>query len=324
MSVDSLGLGGPVPVLYGPVMGTATPAGTDPPTTVTASDGVALSVTVRGPADAPVLLAVHGYPDDHRVWDGVAAVLADRYRVVTYDVRGAGRSGTPRDRSGFRLDQLADDLDAVIAAVSPDRPVHLLAHDWGSIQTWHAVTGHGPAARAASYTSVSGPSLDHAAFWLRGRTPGGGRPAGSARARLRQGLSSWYVGWFHVPVLPELVWRSRFGREVAARLAGPSSSDAPSPEVRDLVDGMELYRANMLPRARRPEVRRTGVPVQVLTPTGDVFVSTRLQDAAGFGTDDLVVRPVRGGHWVVRDRPEVVAEAVDEFIRSVTARAGAR
>jgi pimeloyl-ACP methyl ester carboxylesterase len=92
--------------------------------------------------------------------------------------------------------------------------------------------------------------------------------------------------------------------------------------VRDLVDGLELYRANMLPRARRPQVRRTGVPVQVLTPAHDVFVSAPLQDAAGFGTDDLLVRPLTGGHWVVREQPEVVAAAVDEFIRSVTGRAG--
>ncbi|EUA34410.1 alpha/beta hydrolase family protein [Mycobacterium xenopi 3993] len=59
-------------------------------TNVTASDGVTLAVHPYGEIDQrrPTILAVHGYPDNHHVWDGVAAELADRYNVVTYDVRG--------------------------------------------------------------------------------------------------------------------------------------------------------------------------------------------------------------------------------------------
>lgn len=66
--------------------------------TVTASDGVRLAVHEHpGPAGAPVILCVHGFPDDHRVWDRAAARLAaqGRFRVVTYDVRGSGGSDAP-------------------------------------------------------------------------------------------------------------------------------------------------------------------------------------------------------------------------------------
>lgn len=281
--------------------------------TLTAADGVHLEGVARGPVDAPVVVLVHGYPDDRHVWDGVVAVLADRYRLVTYDVRGAGRSGAPRDRAGYRLDQLAADLDAVIEAVSPERPVHLVAHDWGSIQTWHAVTGHGAAARAASYTSISGPCLDHAARWLRGARPGE-RPPGTPAQRLRQAASSYYTGLFQLPVLPELIWRSPLGPALLRRLGAGGSA------TRDLVNGLELYRANMLPRFRHPEPRTTTVPVQVLTPTRDAFVGAALQDAAGFGTTDLAVHAVDGGHWVVRTRPEAVADRVDTFVRAIAAR----
>src|SRR5690242_7185706 len=108
---------------------------------IISTDGVALHVHESGPPDAPTLVCVHGYPDDHTLWDGVAIELAGRYHVASYDVRGAGESGKPRNREAYRLDQLVRDLAAVIDAVSPDRPVHLLAHDWGSVQAWHAVTG---------------------------------------------------------------------------------------------------------------------------------------------------------------------------------------
>jgi len=115
------------------------------------TDGVRLAVQERGSTtEAPTVVAVHGYPDDHRVWQGVADDLAVDHRFVTYDVRGAGASDAPSTRAGYRLDRLAEDLAAVLDAVSPDRPVHLLGHDWGAIQAWHAVTTSGFAERVRS------------------------------------------------------------------------------------------------------------------------------------------------------------------------------
>ena len=171
---------------------------------VTASDGVDLAVNETGPSDAATIVCVHGYPDNSSAWAGVVAELSRRYHVVTYDVRGAGRSGKPTERQAYRLDQLAADLRAVVDAVSPDRAVHLLAHDWGSIQSWHAVTGEQLADRVASYTSVSGPSLDHTAYWMRSALrPGGAR----LRDVARQLAESAYIVLFTVPVLPEWLWR---------------------------------------------------------------------------------------------------------------------
>ena len=71
-------------------------------TTVTASDGVTLAVHRYTEIDPtrPTLLAVHGYPDNHHVWDGVAEALAGgdtagAYNIVAFDVRGAGDSTEP-------------------------------------------------------------------------------------------------------------------------------------------------------------------------------------------------------------------------------------
>ena len=60
-------------------------------------DEVDLACHVCGPADAPVLVFVHGYPDNHRVWDRLVTELAAHYRCVRYDVRGAGESSRPTD-----------------------------------------------------------------------------------------------------------------------------------------------------------------------------------------------------------------------------------
>src|SRR5947208_1463321 len=96
---------------------------------VTARDGVRLATQSRGGTTGPTVVAIHGYPDDHGVWDGVACDLSVDHRVITYDVRGAGASGAPATRAGYRLDQLSDDLAAVLDLVSPQSTVHLLGHD---------------------------------------------------------------------------------------------------------------------------------------------------------------------------------------------------
>ena len=124
-------------------------------------DGINLATRRRGNPDGPAVLFVHGYPDNGDVWDAVAEALGDDYHLITYDVRGAGASSSPRGRQAYRLEELRDDLFAVIDALSPGRPVHLVGHDWGSIQAWEAVTEPGAEKRIASYTSLSGPCLDH-------------------------------------------------------------------------------------------------------------------------------------------------------------------
>jgi len=280
-------------------------------TRVTATDGVELAVYAEGPRQAPTVVLVHGYPDNHRVWDGVAAELVTRFRVVRYDVRGAGESGVPPRRSAYRLPQLAADLGTVLDAVSPHDPVHLVAHDWGSIQAWEAVTDPAFAERLLTFTSISGPSLDMAGRWMRGlrRQP---------RAVLGQLLHSYYIGLFQVPVLPELAARRGLVRSLVARSAAigrPEGRPRADVVTADAVHGIELYRANFAPRMARPRPRPTRVPVLVLAPEDDPHVSTRLQFEAPVGyASDLQTQALAGNHWVIEHDPALVAGEIRAFI----------
>ena len=98
--------------------------------TATSQDGTTLAVYTYNNHDAPVLVCVHGYPDNASLWAPVADLLADDFQVVAYDVRGAGASDHPASTAAYALERLQEDFRAVIDQVSPDRPVHVLAHDW--------------------------------------------------------------------------------------------------------------------------------------------------------------------------------------------------
>jgi pimeloyl-ACP methyl ester carboxylesterase len=285
-----------------------------PTRTVRTSDGLDLAVYEQGrpPGEAPTVVLVHGYPDNHTVWDGVAAVLERDHHVVRYDVRGAGASQGPASTRGYALPQLADDLSAVLAATSPDAPVHLVAHDWGSIQSWESVTDPAKRDLISSYTSISGPSLDMAAVWLRELRQ-------HPREGLRQLLASYYVFAFQLPVLPELTVRSGLLDRLvdqSANIGVPAASRTRRQRpAQDALSGLELYRANFLGRMRRPRPAPTTVPVQVIAPLHDVHVTVALQtEAPAAYCTDFHWRTVAGNHWVVAQRPELVAAMAAEFI----------
>src|ERR1700690_1944378 len=116
------------------------------------SGDVKLAVPRRGDPARPAVILVHGYPDTQAVWDEVAELLEDRFHVVTYDVRGAGASTAPGGTEGYAFARLIGDLETVIREVSPDRPVHLVGHDWGSLQCWEAVSRPRLGGRVARFT----------------------------------------------------------------------------------------------------------------------------------------------------------------------------
>ncbi|SDJ23533.1 Short-chain dehydrogenase [Frankineae bacterium MT45] len=285
-------------------------------TRITTSDGITLSVREYGEPAHPTVVLIHGYPDTSAVWDGLVAILRPRYHVVTYDVRGAGASDRPAQTSAYGIDQLVSDLGRVIDATSPQRPVHLIGHDWGSIQGWHGVTDPRLTGRIASYTSVSGPNLDFAGQWMRRKA----RPNPKAlRALVNQLAHSAYIGVFLTPLLPELLWRSGLlDRILAGSGAGSAAAPGPTGSLADKLHGLKLYRANMVRRFRAPQPVRTDVPIQVLAPTGDSYVGVQLQtEAPAPWAADLHVREVVGGHWVVSTRPEVIAQPAMELIDEV-------
>ncbi|MCX4865820.1 SDR family oxidoreductase [Streptomyces sp. NBC_01005] len=280
--------------------------------------GIELCVAELGDEGRPTVVLVHGYPDSKEVWTEVAKQLADQWHVVLYDVRGHGRSTAPKPlRGGFTLEKLTDDFLAVADAVSPDRPVHLVGHDWGSVQAWEFATVKRTEGRIASFTSMSGPSLDHFGHWIKQRMA---RPTPRRVGQLLgQGAKSWYVYMLHTPVLPELAWRGPLGKRwprMLERLEKVPAGDYPTSSLPDdAAHGAWLYRDNVRARLSRPRTDAYAhVPVQLITPTGDIFLSEKLYDQLELWAPQLVRRTLDGKHWVPRTRPDQLASWISEFV----------
>ncbi|MGW3934842.1 SDR family oxidoreductase [Streptomyces phaeochromogenes] len=283
--------------------------------------GVDLCVAELGDPARPTVMLVHGYPDSKEVWSEVAARLAGHFHVVMYDVRGHGRSSAPQPlRGGFTLEKLTDDFLAVADAVSPDRPVHLVGHDWGSVQAWEFTTVKRTEGRIASFTSMSGPSLDHFGHWIKKRVS---RPTPRRVGQLLgQGAKSWYVYLLHTPMLPELAWRGPLGKQwpkILRRLEKVPGGDYPTPSLpTDAAHGAWLYRDNVRARLRRPRADAYAhAPVQLITPLGDAFLSEKLYDELELWAPQLTRRTLPAKHWVPRTRPDQLAAWITEFVTTI-------
>ncbi|KQY06063.1 short-chain dehydrogenase [Mycobacterium sp. Root135] len=288
-------------------------------TTVASADGVRIAVYEQGNPTGPTIVMVHGWPDSHVVWDGVVVLLEERYRVIRYDNRGVGKSAVPKHHSAYTMARYADDFDAVVGALSPAQPVHVLAHDWGSVGIWEYLSRSAAADRVTSFTSISGPSAEHLDRFVATRIRRPYSPRQFTRG-VAQFLRLTYMAANSIPVLAPVAVRAAFRAGLLDRMLAKDGVPAhrihhSADLVDDAVNSMKVYRANYFgsPAVDRAE-GRVDVPVQLVVASGDRFVRHYVYDDAAAWASRLWRRDVVAGHWVQLSHPQTVADAVAEFV----------
>ena len=114
-------------------------------------------LTTWGPADGPVVLLLHGFPQSSHSWRLVAPGLADAgYRVVAPDQRGYSPGARPDGSQAYRLPRLVEDatglLDGLGAATAD-----VVGHDWGAAVAWQLGAHHPDRVRTLTAVSVPHP-----------------------------------------------------------------------------------------------------------------------------------------------------------------------
>src|SRR5688572_2091300 len=94
---------------------------------ITLSTGLRMHIAQAGQPDAPTVLLLHGFPQHWWEWRKVISPLAERYRVLAPDMRGAGWTDAPAD--GYTVEQVLADVLALMDQLGLPR-VGLVAHDF--------------------------------------------------------------------------------------------------------------------------------------------------------------------------------------------------
>jgi 3-oxoadipate enol-lactonase len=93
-------------------------------------NGVELAYRFDGPGAGRVVMLSNSLMTDHRMWDGTLPALTDRYRVLRYDTRGHGQSGTTP--GPYSIEALADDAVGLLDALGLSR-VHFTGLSMGGM-----------------------------------------------------------------------------------------------------------------------------------------------------------------------------------------------
>lgn len=284
---------------------------------VESADGARIAVYEEGNSEGPTVVLVHGFPDSHVLWDGVVPLLAERFRIIRYDNRGVGESTVPKAVSAYGMERYADDFAAVAGELSPGAPVHVLAHDWGSVGIWEYLTRPGAGDGVASFTSVSGPSQDQLVDYIVGGLRRPWRPRRFARA-LSQALRLTYMVLFSLPVLTPLVLRLTLSSAAVRR---NMVDNVPADRIhhsdklaRDAAHSVKTYPANYFRAfSRRRPVPVVDVPVQLVVNTADPYVRPYGYDETARWVPRLWRRDIKAGHFSPMSHPQVMAAAVHDF-----------
>jgi pimeloyl-ACP methyl ester carboxylesterase len=259
-----------------------------------------------GPADGPVVILLHGFPQSGTSWAAVIERLTERgFRCLAPDQRGYSPGARPRSRWGYRMPELVEDVRALVDASGADT-VHLVGHDWGAAVAW-AVAGQYPE-RLASLTALSVP---HPAAMVR------------AMATSRQGLVSWYMYLFQLPFVPEWVLLGPNGRRPVGLTKFLSASGQPAPATeRDLRTmtqpgvlrgALNWYRAIPLVSPRSTDVA-VATPTMYVWGDGDVAVARKTAQACrNWVTGPYRFEELLGvSHWTPDEVPDTIADLLLE------------
>lgn len=321
-----------------PLDGASRPA--DRTALVPASDGVLLHVEEVGPRDAPLtVVLVHGYTLSMASWTfqrrDLGRELATsnghrpRARLVLYDQRGHGASGRG-DAEHSTVEQLADDLVAVLDARVPRGPVVLVGHSMGGMTVLELAARRpdlfGTRVVGVGLVSTSAGGLEDLDLGLPGvltRVRGAVFPLAGYVMRHRP---TW-AEWIRRSAADVVSWATR-----ALSFARPDVD----PRLVDYVDAMiagtpveviaEFYPALVGLDASGAIEPLAHVPVLVLSGDEDKLIpqghSDRIvAELTAAGARDLRYRVVpHAGHLVLLEDPDEVTAAIAELVARVAAR----
>lgn len=106
----------------------AVPTTSRPKSLYLIANGIRIHYLEWGKGDSTILL-LHGLHDSSDTWSGIAPLLANNYRIIAPDRRGAGLSDKPV--AGYDYQTLARDVDSLIVALKLRR-VYLVGHSAGA------------------------------------------------------------------------------------------------------------------------------------------------------------------------------------------------
>jgi pimeloyl-ACP methyl ester carboxylesterase len=259
-----------------------------------------------------LVILLHGFPESWYSWRHQLNALSDEYTVVAPDMRGYNLSDKPTKISDYEIDKLVDDVTGLIRHLGHENAA-IVGHDWGGGVAWALAQNHPEYVWKLAVLQTPPVSI-----WRKNLT-------------LKQFLASWYMFFFQIPFLPEVVFRLNDYAILANALKNSTAekdvfTDEDITEYKKswsepfaLTAMINYYRANILKRFYSKNVKNEK-KISVTT----VFIYGE-QDKAILpetvkGISEFVDAPYEefhiptAAHWVQQEAQDAVTEILREFL----------
>jgi pimeloyl-ACP methyl ester carboxylesterase len=257
-------------------------------------DGLDVFWREAGPADAPVLLLLHGYPTSSHMFRHLIPALAGRYRVIAPDHIGFGRSSAPSvDDFDYTFARIAEITGRFLATIGVERYT-IYVQDYGAPVGWRLALAD-PAA-VVGVISQNGNAYEEGFvpdFWNPIWADAAERTT-ATRDALRPALGREAVEWqyTHGVADPTTVDPDAWEHDLAL-LARPGQDDVQLALFRDYATNRELY------PAVHAWLRTSRVPVLAIWGRNDEIFAPAGAEAFTRDAPDARVELVDGGHFLL-------------------------
>jgi pimeloyl-ACP methyl ester carboxylesterase len=263
--------------------------------------GFEFKVHQGGPDEGPVVLLLHGFPQNSQQWSGVLPLLHDAgLRTIAIDQRGYSSGARPSEPEEYAVAECVADALSIMDALNITS-FHVVGHDWGSMVAWGLAAEHPD--RVLSLTAIS---VAH---------PGAFAQAFTGDGDQRQ--KSRYMGFFAQLDKSEPALLADDARALRGMFAGSGMSDEETDKyVRPMqVPGALRAALSWYTAAfQRPlrDIPKVSVPTTFLWGTDDIALGREQAEACGdFVTADYRYVPLeKTSHWVPDQAPEIVGKQI--------------
>ena len=273
--------------------------------------GVDLHAVASGPADGPLVILLHGFPEFWYSWRKQIGPLAGAgFRVVAPDQRGYNLSSKSPAVADYAVGNLTADVIAIADQLGRDK-FFLGGHDWGAAVAWATAVQYPQRLRKLAVLNVP-----HPAVFLH-----------TLCTNPRQMLRSWYIAFFQLPRIPEsrfsannfadgvraLVASSRPGTFTAEDLELYRKAWANPGTVTAMIN---WYRAAFRHRPAIPADPRVHVPTRILWGRRDEFLLPEMAEESVRYCDSAQLTYFHDAtHWLQHEEPNAVNAALIEHFR---------
>lgn len=285
-------------------------------------DGIRMFYREAGPADAPVILLLHGFPSSSRMFAALFPLLSTRYRLIAPDFPGFGHSDAPPPGSfSYTFDALAGCVAALLRQLGVSRYT-LYVQDYGGPVGFRLAVPHPERVAAlivqnavAHLEGLSDAWAVRKAFWA-------DRAAHEAKIRAAmlspEGARSRHLAG---AVRPELIDPDTWSEELAF-LTRPGMAEIQLELAHD-------YRSNVAAYGRwQAYLRENRPPTLVVWGKNDPLFTVAGALAFGREVPDAEIHLLNASHFALDEEAGAIADLIHRFLSKIlfwkTSTAGAR